>query len=225
MNNVAEKFTWHMFKLSHMDCQRLGKSLNQLKSLRILRIHRSRLEDQHVRLLMQGLVKNQTIEELDLSHCLIGDQGALCIARVLCVHPKLKILNLCNNRIETLGSEGIGFALLEPGCSLEKLNLNLNPLCEGGAMGIMRALVRGTNLTEFSMASCEFDDDAPIRTGQMLKLNLTLKKLDVSNNWFDEEGGQVCGSCVYNKYTTTLCYLYRRLLKVCKLIKRCIGWT
>ncbi|XP_044258973.1 dynein regulatory complex subunit 5-like [Tribolium madens] len=189
MNSVGDKFTWHMFKLSVGDCQRLGKSLHHLKSLRILRIHRSRLEDQHVRVLMHGLIKNETLEELDLSHCIIGNQGALCIAKVLCVHPKLRSLNLCDNKIGQLGCEGLGFALLEPECSLEKLNLKLNPLGEGGAMGIMRALVRGTKLEEFSMAACQFDDDAPIRTGQMLLLNKSLKKLDVSNNWFDEEGG------------------------------------
>ncbi|RZC36889.1 hypothetical protein BDFB_004457 [Asbolus verrucosus] len=191
MNDVSDKFNWNMFKLSVADCQRLGRSIHHLKSLRVLRIHRSKLEDAHARALMQGFIKNETVEELDLSHCLIGDQGALCIAKVLCVHPKLRILNLCDNRIERLGCEGLGFALLEPGCSLEKLNLKLNPLREGGAMGIMRALVRGTKLVELSMAACEFDDDAPVRVGQMLILNTSLKKLDISNNWFDEEGGRV----------------------------------
>jgi Ran GTPase-activating protein (RanGAP) involved in mRNA processing and transport len=191
MNNVSDKFNWDMFKVSVGDCQRLGKALHHLKALRVLKIHRSKLEDQHIRVLMQGFIKNETVEELDLSHCHIGDQGALCIAKILCVHPKLRILNLCNNKIERLGCEGLGFALLESGCSLEKLNLKLNPLGEGGAMGIMRALVRGTKLVELSMAACEYDDDAPIRTGQMLILNTSLKKLDVSNNWFDEDGGQV----------------------------------
>ncbi|CAH1374531.1 dynein regulatory complex subunit 5-like [Tenebrio molitor] len=190
MNNVSDKFNWDMFKVSVGDCQRLGKALHHLKALRVLKIHRSKLEDQHIRVLMQGFIKNETVEELDLSHCHIGDQGALCIAKILCVHPKLRILNLCNNKIERLGCEGLGFALLESGCSLEKLNLKLNPLGEGGAMGIMRALVRGTKLVELSMAACEYDDDAPIRTGQMLILNTSLKKLDVSNNWFDEDGGQ-----------------------------------
>lgn len=191
MNNVTDTFNKNMFNVSVLDCQRLGKALNYLKELKILKIHRSKLEDSHIQALMKYFIKNKTVEELDLSHCCIKDQGALCIAKVLIIHPTLTSINLCNNQIRTLGCEGIGFALLNKTCKLEQLNLKFNPLREGGAMGLFRALVRKTKLTHLSLAACQFEDNAPIRTGQMLLLNKSLKWLDVSNNWFDEDGGQV----------------------------------
>lgn len=190
---MSEDFHQNMFKLTLLDCERLGKAINNhLKSLKILRIRRSQLLGDHCRALTHCLVSNETIEELDLSHCQIGDVGALCIAKVLCVHPTLRHLNLCNNNIGVLGAEGIGFALLMPNCGLITLDLRLNRLNHDGAMGIMRALVRSDKLEELSMAGCLFDDDeTPVRVGQMLQLNSSLRKLDISNNWLDDDGGDV----------------------------------
>lgn len=50
-------------------------------------------------ILLQYIEKNSTITRLDLSHCNIGDQGALTIGKLLTVHPALKELVLCNNKI------------------------------------------------------------------------------------------------------------------------------
>lgn len=58
-------------------------------------------------------------------------------------------------------------------------------------MGIMRALVRSNKPEELVFAGCLFTDETAIRVGQMLKVNLSLKILDVSSNWFGDEGGQV----------------------------------
>jgi hypothetical protein len=45
------------------------------------------------------MIKNTTITRLDLSHCNIGDCGAVAVGRLLTVHPTLKELVLCNNKI------------------------------------------------------------------------------------------------------------------------------
>lgn len=106
VRDVKEDFEFRQFKLSKIDCRNLGRGVLLLKMIKVLRLHRSHLEDEHVQALMQGLVKNKTIEELDLSHCVIGDHGALCIAKVLSVHPKIEKLILCNNQIQVQGAEG-----------------------------------------------------------------------------------------------------------------------
>lgn len=192
MNSVSEDFSWDMFKISVADCQRLGRALLDLNDLRILRIHRSKIEYPHCQVLMQNLIKNRTLVELDLSHCEIGDQGALCVAKVLRGHPTLKILNLANNNIRQIGAEGLGFILIQVGCAnLDFLSLRLNPLGPEGVMCILRALVRCNIPKGLSLSGCLFEEDSIANIVLMLKMNDSLKKLDITNNWVGEEGGEV----------------------------------
>ncbi|CAH1173486.1 unnamed protein product [Phaedon cochleariae] len=202
MNDVSEKFDWNMFKVTVLDCQRLGKALLELKNLEILRIHRSRLGNEHCQALMQNLIKNKSLLELDLSNCEIGDQGALCVAKFLAGHPSLKILNLANNRIGKIGAEGLGFTLLLPSCAqIHTLVLKLNPLGKDGAMGIMRGIVRCSIPLELSMAGCDLEGDTPVKIGQMIRINDTLEKLDLSNNWFGADGGTYVVEALNENYT------------------------
>ncbi|KAJ8962336.1 hypothetical protein NQ318_018318 [Aromia moschata] len=194
MNDVGMDFNWNMFKISVEDCQKLGKAVRELPNLSTLRIHKSILEYKHCQALMKELIVNQTLVELDLSNCQIGDDGALCVAKVLGVHPTLKVLNLSNNLIGQIGAESLGYTLLLEGCAqLDVLNLRLNPLGSEGALGIMRALVRCDIPKEVSMSGVQFDDDTPMKIGKMIKINRGLKKLDLSSNWFGDEGGMVLG--------------------------------
>lgn len=107
MKEVSETFQFRLFQISKDDCRNLGRGILLLKQITVLKLHRSELQDDQTQALMQGLVKNKTLEELDLSHCLIGDHGALCIAKVLSVHPLLTKLILANNQIRTQGAEGV----------------------------------------------------------------------------------------------------------------------
>lgn len=193
MRNVGTEFTWNMFKLSVVDCRRLGKAILPLKLLKIFRLHGCAVDDDRVRALSQNLIKHKTIVELDLSHCLIADQGALCIAKLLLTQQSLRRMILANNKIGVTGAEGIGYALLQDGCCpLVHLDLRLNPLGHDGVMGIFRALVRGSKPEEINIAACLFEDNTADRLCQVLMLNSTLKWLDVSCNWFSESASEVC---------------------------------
>lgn len=106
MKDASEIFEFRLFQISKDDCRNLGRGVLLLKNITVLRLHKSQLRDEQIQALMQGLVKNKTIEELDLSHCVIGDHGALCIAKVVSVHPTLLKLILCDNQIMARGAEG-----------------------------------------------------------------------------------------------------------------------
>ncbi|XP_076252023.1 uncharacterized protein LOC143191121 [Rhynchophorus ferrugineus] len=190
MKNVGEDFTWNMFKVSVSDCQKLGKALLELRNLRHLSIHRSPIGFKHCQALVQGLVKHKTLEELDLSNCEIGDAGALCIAYYIIDGSSLTSINLANNQVGKIGAEGLGFAILSEKCeTLSAIDLKMNPLGTDGTMGIMRALVRCSKIKRLSFAACVFDEDTPLKICQMLKLNESLKQLDISSNWFGNDGG------------------------------------
>lgn len=192
MKGVAETLKLSMFKVSILDCKRLGNAVLFLENIKILRLHKSKVGDEHIQVLMQGLIKNKTLIELDLSHCLVADRGALCIAKVMTEHPTLERLILTNNRIKKVGAEGIGWVLLQDGCCpLLHLNLRLNPLEHDGVMGILRALVRVDKLKELNISGCYFEDDTGLRVSQLIALNRSLELLDISNNWVGEEHGEV----------------------------------
>jgi hypothetical protein len=87
-------------------------------SLRIIniwyyyRIHQSTLDDAGVTILLQHIMKNTTIIRLDFSHCNIGDQGALAVGKLLIVHPTLKELLLCNNKIGKIHRQNFIFLFI-----------------------------------------------------------------------------------------------------------------
>lgn len=192
MNKVGENFTWNMFEVSVIFFQNLGKALLDLKLLRSLKIHCSKVEYPHCQALVQNLIKNTTLVILDLSNCDLGDDGTLIVSKFLMTHAKLQRLSLANNNIRQKGAEGIGFALLNMSPNVfESLDMRLNPLGREGTMGILRALVRCSLPKELSLSGCQFADDIPERMGQVLKMNDSLTKLDISNNWFGKDGGDI----------------------------------
>lgn len=103
-------------------------------------------------------------------------------------------MNLSNNLINGLGGKGIGFALTQDTCCpLEKLDLRLNPLGHDGTMGIFRAIVRQNtiNIKDLSLSGCLFEDETSLRCAQMVGINQSLERLDISNNWFNKEAYDV----------------------------------
>lgn len=192
MNNVGEDFNWTMFDVSVVFFQRLAKALLDLKQLSTININRCKMEYAHCQTFMQNFIKNVTLVTLDLSNCDLGDDGTLCVAKFLMTHPKLQSLTLSNNNIRQKGAEGIGLALLNMNQKFfYSLDLRLNPFGREGTMGIFRALVRCSIPKVLSLSGCLFDEDIPDRLGQVIKMNDSLKKLDISNNWFGEEGGTI----------------------------------
>jgi len=70
---------------------------------------------------------NKHLEELDLSGCMLGDEGAAVATIALVHHPKLSTLNLCRNQLslETLSS--VTRVLSSAKSKLRTLDLSYNP--------------------------------------------------------------------------------------------------
>lgn len=85
------------------------------------------------------------LSELDLSHCKLGDEGALAVAAYLQqVHRvgagQLRLVRLANNGVAAQGMAGLVRGLLPEGdgddvasSSVKHLDLRLNPLGDAGA--------------------------------------------------------------------------------------------
>jgi len=67
-------FEWTMFEFTKKDCQILAKCVQQCKTLRVLHIHRSKIDNAKIRMLIRdGLLDHPTLEELNLEHNLISE--------------------------------------------------------------------------------------------------------------------------------------------------------
>lgn len=51
--------------------------------------------------------------------------------------------------------------------------------------------MRSEKIVELNLSGCGFQTDTSILFGFTLKMNSSLRVVDVSNNWFSMEGGEV----------------------------------
>ena len=83
VKNIDLNFKWDMFKVSLDDIRHLGDAIRYLKLLKVFKLRNSNINDDHIRILAPSIISHGLIEELDFSHCIIGDNGALCIAKIM----------------------------------------------------------------------------------------------------------------------------------------------
>lgn len=68
-------FDWNMFEFTKKDCQILSKCVQQCKTLRVLHLHRSKVDDLRIRMLTRdGLLDHPTLVELNLENNQISDR-------------------------------------------------------------------------------------------------------------------------------------------------------
>ena len=78
VKNCGMNFDWNMFEFTKKDCQLLAKCVQQCKTLRVLHIHRSKIDDLKIRMLIRdGLLDHPTLEEFNLEHNQISDRMSI----------------------------------------------------------------------------------------------------------------------------------------------------
>jgi len=123
-------------------------------SLTTLSLPGNLLDDDLVRVLMEGLVRNDTVTSLDLSHNKISNGGARLLSKLLGEESVLTSLNLADNAIRSEGGRYLGRGL-RANDSLVELNLRLNRLGdEGGRMLLegVRSCGHGSGLARLNLA-------------------------------------------------------------------------
>lgn len=122
INGLQDDYQIRYFEFSMGDCESLCRGLQDLKHLRTFRINRSNLDCSKLKLILENLVKMESIEELDFNHCKVGDYGMKALAGFIYVHKNLKIVRIANNRFKELGVQGIAYALqMKPAAPIELL--------------------------------------------------------------------------------------------------------
>ncbi|XP_043074549.1 dynein regulatory complex subunit 5 [Puntigrus tetrazona] len=182
-------FEWNLFEFTFRDCESLAKALNSCKTLQVLRIRRSKVDNEKCCLLVSQLLDHPSLQELDFSHNHIGDRGARAIGKLL-TRAQLKRLVVCNNQIRGPGAQALAHALSR-NTSLVSLNLRLNRVGDEGGQALAQALVKNGTLVSLHLGGNNLSEPTAVALSQTLVENRTLKNLNLSNNRLGVDGGKV----------------------------------
>lgn len=138
------------------------------------------MDDDKARILIRSLLDHPALEELDLSHNLIGDRGARAAAKLLS-HSRLRVLNLANNQVRAPGAQSLAHALANNTC-LVSLNLRLNLIEDEGGQAITHVLETNKCLTVLNLGGNELSEPTATLLSQVLPINTTLISLNLSCN-------------------------------------------
>ncbi|XP_048509429.1 dynein regulatory complex subunit 5 [Athalia rosae] len=179
-------FDWRDFKFSVEDCKNLGSGIKNCERLAKFSLTRSNLDSHRVAALLHGMAVNNTVVEMDLSHCKLGDAGAQAIGEYLTMNKRLRILHLANNYIGASGVQGIVYGLLQESATpLRSLNLRLNPITDEGGAHICALLLRHQTLENLNVSGCSLTTEGGINMAECIAsgyLKLPSFNLDLSNN-------------------------------------------
>ncbi|XP_047529880.1 dynein regulatory complex subunit 5 [Vanessa atalanta] len=184
INNLQDGYLMRYFEFSLADCESLCRGLEYLQHLRIFRINRSNLDCSKVKLILQNLVKRESIEELDFNHCKIGDYGMKALGGFIFIHKNVKRIRIANNRFKEVGVQGIAYALqMKPAAPIELLDFSLNPMSLECATIFAAAFVRCKEKPQTLIVnSCGFHGASAEKMAGLLSLNRGLTRLDMAAN-------------------------------------------
>lgn len=210
VEHCGMNFDWNLFRFTVNDCAWLTEFVGHSPMLRSLTIHRSRVDDVRMLMLVEGLTNHASLTELCLAHNILRDDGARIIGRWVDRNELIQTVDLQNNEIGTEGGLALAYCLTH-NTSLRTLNLRLNLVKDGGARAFARALALNSTLVELNLACNGITCAAANALGDLLENNSTLKKLDLSGNVLDQVGSRTTVSIHFpwqHKLAQSYMYVY-----------------
>ncbi|KAG8511962.1 Dynein regulatory complex subunit 5 [Galemys pyrenaicus] len=188
VKDCGMNFEWNLFLFTYRDCHSLAATIKACHTLKIFKLTRSKVDDDKSRILIRSLLDHPAIEELDLSHNLIGDRGARAAAKLLS-HSRLRVLNLANNQVRASGAQSLAHALAH-NATLVSLNLRLNCIEDEGGQALAHALQTNKCLTTLHLGGNELSEPTASIFSQVLSINTTLTSINLSCNHIGLDGGK-----------------------------------
>ncbi|CAG9581493.1 unnamed protein product [Danaus chrysippus] len=184
INNLEDNYLTRYFEFSIADCESMCRGLEYLNHLATFRINRSNLDCSKVKVILQNLVKKETIEELDFNHCKIGDYGMKALGGFIYIHKNVRRVRIANNRFKEAGVQGIAYALqMKPAAPIELIDFSLNPMSLECATIFAAAFVRCKEKPQTLIVnSCGFRGKSAEKMAGLLSLNRGLTRLDMAAN-------------------------------------------
>ena len=158
----------------------IAESLNCNHSLREINLSDCRISEEGGKAIGDALMVNRSLQVLDLHGNPIS-AGVVHIAESLkCNHSLLEI-NLTNCVISEEGADVLGSSLKENN-SLQTLILRGNNLSDGGGAHLAGGLRHNNCLKRLDISQCGIGDRGVVSIGSALEVNNSLEELDLSEN-------------------------------------------
>lgn len=159
-------------------------------SIQILNLSENDIGDTFSEDLARVLLKNSSIQELILSHNNIGDKGIEFLCSALLENTTLQRLYLVSNQFGEKGVVHLAQALLKT-TSLQYLCLDYNDIGVKAVEALSLALVKNTSLQRLDMRCNNIDSIGMVYLAQALLKNTTLQHLDLRGNLGMRNEGEV----------------------------------
>ena len=186
VQGVGMRYSRALLGLKVTDAMSLAKCLKATPTLASLSLPRNLLDDDLLRLLITGMVHNQTVTHLDLSHNKISEFGVRLLTRLLGQDSVIMSLDLSDNAIRAEGGKYLGRALAENE-ALVDLNLRLNRLQEEGGEALLAGLQGNSTLTSLNLAHNQLGSRSAAALAECLRGEAApLITLDLSGNELEE---------------------------------------
>lgn len=184
--HVGMEYERPLFGMKMSDAKIFAECIRSTQSLIYLSLPGNLIDDDLISILIKGLMLNKTISQIDLSHNKISNSGARKLAKYLLASKILTHLNLSDNSIHYEGSRYIAQAL-KVNKSLKHLNLKLNRIDDKGGAKLCTDLQNNhSQLESLSLSSNSLGHMFCESLSEFLKLNRTIKKLDISCNFIED---------------------------------------
>ena len=152
VNKIGMNYERMLFGMKISDATSLSKTFESTQTLTTLIMAGNIIDDDLLRMLMTGLIKNNTITHLDISHNKITNHGARLLSKLLGENSVLSYLDLTDNQIHTEGGRYLARGLRDNE-SLLHLNLRLNRLADEGCKLLLEGLQDNVTLTDLNLGS------------------------------------------------------------------------
>jgi Ran GTPase-activating protein (RanGAP) involved in mRNA processing and transport len=147
------------------------------------------LQTIEARLIADSLMKNYTLEILDLGYNSIGPSGAGQIANALKINNTLQKIDLGSNNIANQGAQAIAEAL-KVNKPLKNVILMKNSIYSEGAQYIAEALKINSSLTFINLSDNDIGMNGALEIARALKVNNSLKTIMLQNTNIYDYGAQ-----------------------------------
>lgn len=191
VQSCGMNFEWSLFEFTKADCHALSKAVKATPTLRVLRLHRSKVADDRGRQLVSHLLDHPSLSTLDLSYNKLADGSGRGLGKLLNGHaPRLACLEVGHNLLAGGSGSSIGHALAL-NCTLTHLNLRMNRLGDEGVQPILKALLKNSTLISLNIGSNNFGEPSAPALAEMLIGNTTITTLSITCNKLGEAGGKL----------------------------------
>lgn len=152
VKKIGMNYERMLFGMKISDATSLARAFDRTETLSTVVMSGNMIDDDLLRMLMTGLIKNNTITALDLSHNKITNHGARLLSKLLGENSVISSLNLSDNQIHAEGGRYLARGLREND-SLLQLNLRLNRLTDEGCRLLLEGLQDNITLVDRNLCS------------------------------------------------------------------------